>query len=56
MNKTYHNHSDKPSQDTPRPNDQPCPEQPSNPTPNREIIKDNPLPDAIEPKVDWERK
>lgn len=50
--------SGKPEQDRPQP---PKPETPPRPTtpppiPNREIIKDRPLPDAIEPEKDWDRE
>ena len=51
------NGGDKPERPTPPPPPPPRPEpnQESPSQPDREIIKESPLPDAIEPDKDWDR-
>ncbi len=48
---------DKPQRETPQP--PPPPQEPPSPPPEpdrRDYTKDSPLPDAIEPEKDWDRK
>ena len=54
MTEHERNNSEQPERKSP-PTAPPIPNRESPPTPTREIPRDPPLPDAIEPDKDWDR-